>query len=214
MSTTASLASAPQATLDVDRPDHPRDRLSSALRMFTVIPAAILLCAISGGGLSMGSGGDDYWLAFGGPGLLFIPPMLMLVFRRKYPRWWFDFNVELLRFSARVGAYAALLTDRYPSTDERQGVHLELPAPNTDRLNRWLPLVKWLLAIPHLIVLAFLYVGALFAVIAIWLSILFTGRCPQAFFDYIVGVGRWTLRVIAYAFALVTDDYPPFRLAP
>ncbi|MDP1848576.1 MAG: DUF4389 domain-containing protein [Solirubrobacteraceae bacterium] len=201
-----------QATFDVDRPVAPRDRLTCALRLFTVIPAAILLGTVSGGGVSAG-GNSGLWLAFGGPGLLFVPPLLMLVFREKYPRWWFDFNRELLRFSARVGAYAALLTDAYPSTDEPQNVHLELPEPDPTQLDRWLPLVKWLLAIPHLVVLVFLWLGAVVAVIVAWFAILFSGRYPDGLFDYVVGVGRWNIRVVAYAFALVTDDYPPFRLA-
>jgi hypothetical protein len=204
-----------QATFDVERPDRPLNRVTTALRVFTVIPAAILLGAVSGGGFWTGSGtGPGVWLAFGGPGLLVVPPLLMLVVREKYPRWWFEFNRELMRFSARVGVYAALLTDVYPSTDEPQGVRLELPEPDTAHLNRWLPLVKWLLAIPHLIVLAFLYLGAVIAVIASWFAILFTGRYPAALADYVIGVGRWNIRVIAYAFALVTDDYPPFRLGP
>jgi hypothetical protein len=202
-----------QATFDVERPDRPLNRLTTALRAFTVIPAAILLASLSGGGLFAGSGDSGLWLAFGGPGLLFAPPLLMLVFRQKYPRWWYDFNVELLRYSARVGAYAALLTDAYPSTDTPQAVRLELPEPDAARLNRWLPLVKWLLALPHLIVLALLYLGALLAIIASWLAILFTGRYPTTLFTYVVGVARWNIRVIAYAFALVTDEYPPFRLA-
>ena len=203
-----------QATFDVERPDHSLNRLTSALRIFTVIPAAIVLAAVSGGGFSGGSGDGAPWLVFGGLGLLFLPPLLMLVFREKYPRWWFEFNRELLRFSARVGAYAALLTDVYPSTDEPQGVHLQLPEPDTTKLDRWLPLVKWLLVIPHLIVLVFLWLGAAVAVVIAWFAILFTGRYPDALFDYVVGVGRWNIRVVAYAFALVTDDYPPFRLAP
>jgi len=206
-------AAAHQATFDVELPDRPLNRLTTALRAFTVIPAAILLASLSGGGLFAGSGNSGLWIAFGGPGLLFVPPLLMLVFREKYPRWWYDFNVELLRYSARVGAYAALLTDAYPSTDEQQSVRLELPEPDAAGLNRWLPLVKWLLALPHFVALAFLYLGAVVAIVASWFAILFTGRYPAALFDYVVGVGRWNVRVVAYAFALVTDDYPPFRLA-
>jgi hypothetical protein len=146
--------------------------------------------------------------------LLFLPPLLMIVFRQKYPRWWYDFNLELLRFQSRVGIYCALMDDRYPSTDERQSLHLEAPYPDAARLNRWLPLVKWLLAIPHYIVLAVLYLGALIAIVIAWFAILFTGRYPRGLFDYLVGVGRWTTRVTAYAFILVTDEYPPFRLRP
>ena len=144
-----------------------------------------------------------------------LPTLLLIVFRQKYPRWWFDWNLELMRFSARVGVYLALIEDRYPSTDEHQAVHLEFPYPDArNDLNRWLPLVKWLLAIPHYVVLFFLYVAAFFVVIAAWFVILFTGRFPRGMFDFLVGVGRWTNRVIAYAHVLVTDRYPPFRLAP
>ena len=81
-------------------------------------------------------------------------------------------------------------------------------------LNRWLPLVKWLLAIPHYIVLAFLYLAALVVVVIAWFAILFTGRYPRGLFDFLVGVGRWHNRVLAYALLLVTDQYPPFRLGP
>ena len=138
----------------------------------------------------------------------------MLLFRQKYPRWWFDWNLELNRFSNRVFAYLSLMDDRYPSTDEDQSVHLDYDYPDVPNdLNRWLPLVKWLLAIPHFIVLFFLYIGALFAVIAAWFAILFTGRYPEGLFRYVEGVVRWSQRVIGYAFLLVTDAYPPFRLA-
>jgi hypothetical protein len=140
--------------------------------------------------------------------------MLMIVFRQKYPRWWFDFALELSRFSSRVGAYLTLLTDRYPSTDETQSVHLEIDYPDAKTgLNRWLPLVKWLLAIPHFVILVFLIAGVLVVTVIAWFAILFTGRYPRTLFDYVVGVGRWALRVNAYAFLLVTDEYPPFSLA-
>jgi hypothetical protein len=145
-----------------------------------------------------------------GSALLFLPPLLMVVFRGRYPRWWYEFNVELLRFQNRVGVYLALMDDRYPSTEEQQSVRLDVPYPTG--LNRLLPLVKWLLAIPHYVVLAVLYAGALVAIIAAWFAVLVTGRFPHGLFDYLVGVGRWTNRVTAYAFLLVTDEYPPFRL--
>jgi hypothetical protein len=137
----------------------------------------------------------------------------MIVFRVRYPRWWFDFARELTRFGARVTAYFGLLTDQYPSTVEEQSVHLEIDYPDVERdLNRWLPLVKWLLAIPHFIVLIVLWIGVILAVVIAWFAILFTGRYPRSLFDYVVGVGRWSLRVSAYAFLLVTDRYPPFSL--
>jgi hypothetical protein len=199
----------------VDYPDRDLDRLTTALRIFTVIPIAIVLASIGGysGQAHWDAGSDTSTIAVGGTGLLFLPPLLMIVFREKYPRWWFDWNRELLRFVNRVGIYFALMDDRYPSTDEQQAVHLELPYPDarTD-LNRWLPLVKWLLAIPHYIVLWFLYVGAFFAVVAAWFAILFTGRYPRGIFTYVEGVVRWHNRVVGYAFILVTDQYPPFRL--
>jgi hypothetical protein len=147
--------------------------------------------------------------------VLFLPTLLLIVFRQKYPRWWYDWNLQLTRFGNRVGAYLLLLRDEYPSTDEHPWVELDFPYPDAQRdLNRWLPLVKWLLAIPHYVVLLFLYLGALFAVIAAWFAILFTGRYPRGLFDFIAGVMRWTNRVVAYSMALTTDRYPPFRLSP
>ena len=199
----------------VEYPDRPLDRLTSALRVFTVIPIAIVLGAIGGYSSSYGAGTATTTIAIGGTGLLFLPPLLMIVFRQKYPRWWFDWNLELLRFVNRVGVYLALMDDRYPSTDEQQGVRLDFAYPDAGAdLSRWLPLVKWLLAIPHYVVLAFLWIGAVLATIGVWFAILFTGRYPRGIFDYVEGVIRWHNRVVAYAFILVTDDYPPFRLRP
>ena len=198
----------------VEYPDRDLNRLTTGLRVFTVIPILIVLGSISGYTGEYGAN-ESTTVAIGGSGLLFFPPLLMIVFRQKYPRWWFDWNLELLRFINRVGVYFALMSDRYPSTDERQYVDLGIAYPDArEGLNRWLPLVKWLLAIPHYIVLAFLYVGVLFVVIAAWFAILFTGRYPRGLFDYVEGVVRWHNRVVAYAFILVTDEYPPFRLRP
>ena len=195
---------------DVEYPDRKLNRLTSALRLFTALPIVLVLAAI--GGVTVASGADTTTVVASGSGLLFLPPLLMIVFRGKYPRWWYDFNVELLRFHNRVGVYVALMDDRYPSTDEEQSVRLDVPYPDVARLNRGLPLVKWLLAIPHYIVLAFLTLGALVAIVIAWFAVLFTGRFPRGLFNYLVGVGRWSNRVTAYAFILVTDDYPPFSL--
>jgi Domain of unknown function (DUF4389) len=185
------------ATLSVDYPDRDLDRVSSGFRIITVIPIAIVLSAIAH------------------VGILFFPVLLMLVFRRKYPRWWYDWNLELSRFATRVVAYLFLMDDRYPSTDAEQAVHLDFPYPDAERdVSQFMPLVKWLLVIPHVIVLLFLYLGVLFAVIFAWFAILFSGRYPRGVFDYVEGVLRWHLRVAAYALILVTDKYPPFRLAP
>lgn len=203
----------------VDYPDRPLDRLTTFFRLFVAIPILIVLGAVSGGtwqsSTNQNTGQATTVVAAGVGGLLFFAPLLMIVFRQKYPRWWFDWNLELLRFSNRVGVYLALMDDRYPSTDEQQAVHLDYPYPDAEReLNRWLPLVKWLLAIPHYIVLFFLYIAAVVVVIIAWFAILFTERYPRGLFDFIEGVIRWHNRVVAYALLLVTDQYPPFRLTP
>jgi hypothetical protein len=199
----------------VDYPDRPLNRLTTFFRIFTVIPIFIVLATLSSGGATWADSTEARGVTFGGVGLLFIPPLLMILFRQKYPRWWFDWNLELMRFGNRVAAYLALLSDTYPSTDEQQYVHLELRYPEVERdLNRWLPLVKWFLAIPHYIVLIALYICAFVLTVVAWFAILFTGRYPRGLFDFVVGVGRWHNRVVGYAFALVTDRYPPFRLAP
>jgi hypothetical protein len=208
------------ARLDVDYPQT-LDRVTTAFRIIWIIPIAIVLGALSATATSTvtvvtatGEVVSEASRTGGGiVGALFAATLLMILFRQRYPRWWFDFALQFNRFATRVGAYAALLTDTYPSTVEEQSVHLELDYPDVPRdLNRWLPLVKWLLVIPHIVVLAFLYIGALFAVIIAWFAILFTGRYPRGLFDYVVGVGRWSLRVTAYATLLITDRYPPFRL--
>lgn len=197
------------------------NRVSSAFRLIFAIPIFVVLAALSGGAGELGGwdsgrdGTDSFQLALGGAGVLFLPTLLLIVFRQKYPRWWFDWNLELSRFSTRVIAYVALLGDRYPSTDEEQHVHLDVSYPDVPRdLNRWLPLVKWFLAIPHFVVLVFLGIAALVSVIIAWFAILFTGRYPRGLFDFVVGVMRWGLRVEAYALLLTTDRYPPFSLEP
>ena len=188
----------------VDYPDRPLNRTTTALRLFAAIPILAVLTTVSGGTT----------FAAGAGGILFLAPLLMIVFRRKYPRWWFDFNLELQRFTNRVWAYLTLLDDRYPSSTDTQSVHLDYDYPDAERdLNRWLPLVKWFLAIPHYIVLVALNAVAVVAVIAAWFAILVTGRYPRTLFDFVVGVFRWNNRVLGYACTLVTDQYPPFRLS-
>ncbi len=204
------------ARLEVDYPEE-LDRLTTFFRLIWIIPIGIILALLSanGGGGTATETGETVGNSGGGimAGLAGATA-LMIVFRQRYPRWWFDFARELVRFSARVGAYFVLLTDQYPSTVEEQSVHLEIDYPDVKRdLNRWLPLVKWFLAIPHYIVLALLAIIALFAVVFAWFAILRTGRYPRGLFDFVVGVGRWGLRVQAYAFLLVTDQYPPFSLS-
>ncbi len=199
----------------VDYPDRPLNRLTTLFRIFTVIPIAIVLGTVSASTYQWSSRTNMNVIIAGVGGLLFVGPLLMILFRQKYPRWWFDWNRELLRFSNRVTAYLALMDDHYPSTDEEQSVHLDFPYPDVPReLNRWLPLIKWFLAIPHYVVLFFLEIGAGVVVIIAWFAILFTGHYPRGLFDFVEGVIRWHNRVIGYALLLVTDRYPPFRLSP
>jgi hypothetical protein len=218
------MVTAPEyaARLEIDYPQQ-LDRLTTFFRLIWIIPIAIILGLISGAGetvtttVVLNAAGEVLKrtrdTAGGLAGGLAAATALMIIFRQRYPRWWFDFSRELTRFGYRVGAYLVLLTDQYPSTVEEQAVDLDIDYPDvTHDLNRWMPLVKWLLAIPHYIVLAFLAIGAFFAVVMAWFAILVTGQYPRSLFDFVVGVGRWGLRVNAYAFLLVTDRYPPFSL--
>ncbi len=211
----ASAAPYP-ARLTIDYPEQ-LNRVTTAFRIILIIPIAIVLGILTNSSTSTVQTAGGEWVTTTGAGItsaLFLVTLLMILFRQRYPRWWFDFGLELSRFSARVGAYFALLTDTYPSTVDEQSVHLDIEYPDdVERdLNRWMPLVKWFLAIPHFLILFFLWIVAFFAVVVAWFAILFTGQYPRGLFDYVVGVGRWSLRVYAYAFLLVTDRYPPFEL--
>ncbi len=196
------------ARLEIDYPEK-LDRLSTLLRLFYLIPAFLLLTLLSGIVLGAASSATSFQL---GAGVLFLAPMFMLLIRQKYPYWWFNWNLEFTRFNTRVMSYAALLSDEYPSSDEAQAVHLDLDYPDAKKLNRWLPLVKWFLAIPHILCLIFLGLAAFFCIICAWFAILITGKYPRVLFDFVVGVMRWALRVNAYALLLITDKYPPFSL--
>ena len=196
MATAAQPQSTYPARLTVDYAGTNRNRLTTLFRVITVIPILTVLAAIANGATSV----------------LFLPVLLMILFRQKYPRWWFDFNVQYQRFSTRVSAYVSLLTDEYPSTDEEQGVHLQIDYPDASQLNRWMPLVKWILAIPHYVVLFVLLIIAAILFVLGWFVILLTGTFPRGLHNFMVGVNRWSLRVTAYAFLLTTDEYPPFSL--
>jgi len=196
-------------TLDVEYPDRDLDRLTTFFRPIMVIPIAIILALVTGPTMHVGT----TKVALESGGLIFLATALMIVFRQKYPRWWFDWNLAITAFGLRVWAYIALLRDEYPSTDEPQAVHVAISYPDARELNRWLPLIKWFLAIPHYVILAFLCMAAIIGVIVAWLAILVTGRYPRPLFDFVVGVNRWWLRVAAYAFLLTTDRYPPFTTA-
>jgi Domain of unknown function (DUF4389) len=213
---TPSTPTAYPARLEVDyTAEH--NRLTTLFRLVLVIPIAIVYGALTAGATSTvyDHGGQSVTRTSGGiTAGLFVATLLMILFRQRYPRWWFDFARELARLAARIGAYVVLLTDDYPSTVEEQEVHLDIDYPDAERdLSRWLPLIKWFLAIPHYIVLFFLSIGAFFVVLIAWFAILFTGHYPRGMFDFVVGVGRWALRVNVYAFLLATDKYPPFSLS-
>ncbi len=204
------------ATLDIQYPDT-RDRVSVLLRLAFSIPIMVVLSLLTSSGseeITTQTNGEVMVSSGGGIlGGLFAATLLMILFRQRYPRWWFDFALELNRFSARVSAYLLLLTDTYPSTVDAQSVKLDIAYPDAKKdLNRWLPLVKWLLAIPHYIVLAVLAIGVVFATVIAWFAVVITGKHPRGLFDYVVGVERWALRVYCYAFLLTTDTYPPFQL--
>jgi Domain of unknown function (DUF4389) len=196
-------------------PDRDLNRATTFFRIFAAIPILIVLGAVNGGNTYSSRAGHYSWsFAAGAGGILALGPLLMILFRQKYPRWWFDWNLQLMRFSSRVGIYLALMDDTYPSTDEEQAVRLDFPYPDArEGLNRWLPLVKWLLAIPHYVALFFLSIAGVVCIVIAWFAILFTGRYPRGLFDFVEGVLRWWTRVIGYAFVLVTDEYPPFSLS-
>jgi len=204
------------ARLTIDRPET-LDRVTTLLRFVWIIPIVVILALVSGdrsSAVTISETGER--VRTGGTSIAFsigAATALMLLFRQRYPRWWFDFQLALAKFAYRVAAYALLLRDEYPSTEDEQAIHLELAYPDAKRLNSWLPLVKWILAIPHYIVLVILFIGVVVAVVIAWFAILITGHYPRPLFDYVVGVGRWLLRVQAYAILLVTDRYPPFSLS-
>jgi hypothetical protein len=194
-------------------PDRELNRLTTFFRIFAAIPILIVIGSLEGHTTAYWNE-HSYTFASGVGGLLFFPALLLILFRQKYPRWWYDWNLQLMRFSARVAIYLSLMDDEYPSTDEEQSVRLDFPYPDArNELNRWLPLVKWLLAIPHFIILLFLTLAAIVCVVFAWFAILFTGRYPRGLFDFVEGVLRWWNRVIGYAIVLVTDEYPPFSLS-
>ncbi len=201
------------ANLTIDYPDQPRNRLTTFFRIFVAIPILIILGLLSGPAQRSQPDNSRLMYETTRGAILFLPVILMILFRKKYPKWWYDWNFEFTKFSTRVGSYLLLLRDEYPSTDEDQAVHIFLPYPEASLLNRWLPLVKWFLAIPHFIILAFLAIAVIVIVIIAWFAILFTGRYPKGMFDFVVGVTRWAIRVQAYAILLTTDRYPPFSLA-
>ncbi|MBT7457849.1 MAG: DUF4389 domain-containing protein [Gemmatimonadetes bacterium] len=207
-----SMTSSYPATLDVEYPDRELSRLTTFFRIFTVIPIGIILALLSGHN-SMVNGDAAVSTNYNGGASLLLATVLMLLFRQTYPRWWFDWQLALARFAMRVEAYLCLLRDEYPAVEQDQAIRVEIDYPNAQTdLNRWLPLIKWLFAFPHYVVLLFLSIAAMICVVIAWFAILFTGRYPRGLFDFVVGVMNYWLRVVVYAFMLTTDRYPPFSL--
>ena len=172
------------------------NRLTALFRFILVIPIVFILGLIS-----------TYAEA------LSFAIAMMLLFQEKYPKFWFEWNIGITKFAYRIAAYFFLMQDDYPSTDQAQSVQITVPYPEVKNdLKRWMPLVKWILVIPHIIVLVFLFIGVIFSTIFALLAILLTGKYPQEIFNFVEGFLRWTLRVSAYALLLTTDEYPPFRL--
>lgn len=204
------------ARLEIDYPEE-LERISTLFRLILAIPIVVIIAMLTAGATQtvIDDTGDLVSNTTGGISAgLFFATLAMIVVRQKYPRWWFDFLLELTRFGMRIGAYVTLLTDQYPSTTDEQSVHLDLDYPDAEQdLNQWMPLVKWILAIPHYVALIGLGIAAILAVIAAWFAILFTGAYPRPLFDFVVGVARWGLRVEAYMAFLITDEYPPFSLS-
>ena len=192
------------------------NRLTVLLRPLLVIPVLLIMQLITGDlWNTLDPSADVVKAMLPFAGMLWLAPLLMIVFRRKYPLWCFDSYLELYRFSARVLVYLLLLRDEYPSLDEEQAVRLRIEYPDAaGELRRFLPLVKWLLALPHLAALSVLGIAALIATVFAWFAIMVLGRYPRALFTFVEGTLRWGLRVYCYAFMLTTDRYPPFRFSP
>ena len=207
------------ATFAVDYQDR-LSRVTTFFRIILVIPIAVIFGILIAGSESVVTTVNEAGevvsstsnAGAGILGSLFVVTVLMLLFRKRYPKWWFDFNLALHQFAARLATYLLLLTDKYPSTEDEQNIHLDVPYPNAQELNRGLPLVKWFLAIPHYVILFFLGIAAFFVTFIAWFAILFVGRYPRGVFDFVIGVMRWSWRVQSYTFVLATDKYPPFSL--
>jgi len=209
------------ARLEIDYQEK-LSRVTTIFRIILVIPILIILGILTSGSdtvvQTVTQAGEvvteTVQTGAGIVGSLFLVTLLLILFRKRYPKWWFDFALALNRFSLRISAYIALLTDKYPSTEDEQNIHLELDYPNAQTdLKRGMPLVKWFLAIPHYVILFFLWIAVFVVVLIAWFAIIFTGRYPRGLFEFVVGVMRWTWRVQAYALLLATDKYPPFRLS-
>jgi hypothetical protein len=185
-----------------------RNRVTALFRIILVVPMAIFLAAFTPSVADLESGDLNSLYA----GFFALPVGLAIVFRQVYPSYLLAFNEALLSLQTRVNAYVVLLTDEYPSIEENDVVSVTFPEVDAKALNRWLPLIKWLLAIPLYLVGIVYIIYAAFLTLFAWFSILFTGNFPEFCAEGIVGVIAYWNRVVGYALILVTDEYPTFSL--
>ena len=183
-----------------------RNRLTALFRIILVVPAFIFVSSFA----PATAVSDDAFGIFAG--LLALPAALAIVVRQVYPSFVLAFNEALLSLQTRVDAYLLLLTDEYPSIEENDLVSVTFPEVDAKQLNRFLPLIKWLLALPlYLVGILYIIYAALLTLLG-WFSILFTGNYPEVCAEGVVGTIAYWNRVVGYAFLLVTDEYPTFSL--
>jgi hypothetical protein len=183
-----------------------RNRLTALFRIILVMPALLFLASFSPDSAFSEDNIGIY------AGLLALPAALAIVIRQVYPSYVLAFNEALLSLQTRVDAYLLLLTDEYPSIEENDVVSVTFPEVDAKQLNRWLPLIKWLLALPlYLVGIVYVIYAAVLTVIA-WFSVLFTGNYPEFCAEGVVGTIAYWNRVAGYALLMVTDEYPTFSL--
>jgi hypothetical protein len=183
-----------------------RNRVTAFFRLILAVPALIFVSSFA----PSAAFSDEAAGIFAG--LLAVPAGLAIVVRQVYPSYVLVFNEALLSLQTRVDAYLVLLTDEYPSIEENDIVSVTFPEVDAKQLNRWLPLIKWLLALPLYLVGIVYFIYATLLTLLGWFSILFTGRYPEVCAEGVVGTIAYWNRVVGYAFLLVTDEYPTFSL--
>jgi hypothetical protein len=184
-----------------------RNRLTALFRLVLVVPMVIFIASFAPAA-DLSSGDASYFMV----GFLSLPVFLAIVFRQIYPSYILSFNEALLSLQTRVDAYVLMLTDEFPSIEENDVVSVTFPEVDAKALNRWLPLIKWFIAIPLYLVGIFYAIYAAFLTLIGWISILFTGNYPEKCAEGVVGTIAYWNRVIGYALLLVTDEYPTFSL--
>ncbi len=192
-----------------------RNRMTALFRLILVAPAFIFVSSFasfsdlssdSTAGLSSDS------TAGIAAGFLILPLVLALVVRQAYPSYLLAFNEALISLQTRLTAYMVVLTDEYPSIEDNDVVSVTFPEVDPKALNRFLPLVKWLLALPLYIVGIIYAIYAIFLTLFAWINVIFTGNYPERCAEGVVGTIAFWNRVTGYALLMVTDEYPTFSL--